>query len=109
MWSLPGGRVELGERLEQALVREVFEETGLAVDGARLVDLFQYVERDRRGRILYHYVVADYLCRLRGGDLHSGSDVSDARFVPVDGLAPYQLNPEAMRMISMAQSVVGDR
>lgn len=104
MWSLPGGRVELGETLEEALVREVAEETALEIDVVSLVDLFQYMERDGQGRVLYHYVVADYLCRTSGGSLRSGSDVSDALFVALDGLAPYELNAEASRMISLAWS-----
>jgi 8-oxo-dGTP diphosphatase len=99
LWSLPGGRVELGERLEDALAREVLEETGLSVDVVSLVELFQYVERDGNERVRYHYVVADYLCRKRDGAPRAGSDVSDARFVPVERLASYELNPDALRMI----------
>jgi ADP-ribose pyrophosphatase YjhB (NUDIX family) len=104
MWSLPGGRVELGERLEEALVREVLEETGLSVEVVSLVELFQYTERDAEGRVIYHYVVADYLCRRQRGALRAASDVSDARFVPVGAIAPYELNPEALEMIARAFS-----
>jgi len=68
LWSLPGGRVERGETREQAVVREVAEETGLRV----------HVER-RVGRVsIGDYDVVDFACRIVGGSLVAGSDAADA-------------------------------
>jgi 8-oxo-dGTP diphosphatase len=66
-WSLPGGVVELGETLEEAVRREVLEETGLAVEVVGVVKAFDRITRDAAGRVLYHYVLVDFLCRMTGG------------------------------------------
>ena len=65
-WVVPGGTVELGEPLEEALVREMREETGLEVEPFELLTVFDRIERDGE-RVLYHYVIVDYLCRWRAG------------------------------------------
>lgn len=79
-WSLPGGLLEVGESLEAAVVREVEEETGLKV---RLVELIELLDRIHRedGRVRYHYVIADYLCSVTGGELHAASDADAVRWV----------------------------
>ena len=78
-WSIPGGLVELGEPLEQALIREVSEETGLVVEPVALVELLDRIYREA-DRIRYHYVIADYLCRVVGGELRASSDAAAVRW-----------------------------
>ena len=79
-WSLPGGLVEVGEALTDAIVREVKEETGLDVKPVELIELIDRIHRDD-GRVRYHYVIADYLCLVAGGQLRAASDADDVRWV----------------------------
>lgn len=79
-WSIPGGLIEVGEMLTEAVVREVREETGLIVEPVELVELLDRIHRDE-GRVRYHYVIADYLCRVIGGTLTAASDADAVRWV----------------------------
>src|ERR1035438_3190964 len=79
-WSLPGGMVELGESLQAGVIREVEEETGLLVEPVELIELLDRIHRDGE-RVRYHYVIADYLCRVVGGDLRAASDADAVRWV----------------------------
>ena len=79
-WSLPGGGVEVGESLTAGVVREVSEETGLTVEPLELIELLDRIHRDGE-RVRYHYVIADYLCRVVGGELKAASDADAVRWV----------------------------
>ena len=101
-WTLPGGMVELGETLEDALRREVLEETGWTVRVRQQLALFDFIEKDESGRVRYHYVLADFLCDRLEGDLHAGSDVTDVRLVSPHELDTYELAAKALEVIREA-------
>lgn len=85
-WSLPGGALETGETLEEGLRREVLEETGLAIEPVSIVEVFDRIARDEEGRVQYHYVLVDFLCRVTGGSAACASDAEGLRWVSIDNL-----------------------
>ena len=99
-WSLPGGRVEVGETLREALVREVREETGIDVDVDGLIGVAERVVRDDDGDIAYHYVILDYVCQARTHTLKPGDDAADARWVPAESLADMTLTSGLLEFLS---------
>ena len=80
-WSVPGGMLELGEKLRDGVRREVLEETGLVVEPGEVLDVFDSIFTDSEGRTQYHYVLIDYLCMPVSGEPRAGTDVSDVRWV----------------------------
>jgi 8-oxo-dGTP diphosphatase len=90
-WSIPGGLVELGEGVEQTVVREVKEETGLEVEKPSLIDIVGNITRDRNGKIRYHFVIIDFFVKLKGGTLKAQSDAEELRWVTFDEVEKYSL------------------
>ena len=94
-WSLPGGVLECGETLRQAVVRETREETGLVVETGEMLGVYERVIRGDEGRVRYHYVLIDFLCRPVGGDLKAGSDAAEVRWFTRAELPALNLAPDA--------------
>jgi 8-oxo-dGTP diphosphatase len=94
MWSIPGGKVEFGERLEEAGLREVLEETGVAAEIVGLIDVFEAIDDDS------HYVMVDYAARWTQGEPVAGDDAADAAFFPFNealALLSWDMTRDALR------------
>ena len=104
-WSLPGGAIELGETVREACVREALEETGMRVEPLAEIETVDIIQRDGAGRVQYHYLVVDVLCRVVSGELVSGSDASEAAWADVQQVlefGDFALTPRACTVIRRA-------
>ncbi|MGC8605584.1 MAG: NUDIX hydrolase [Desulfomonilaceae bacterium] len=101
-WSIPGGLVRVGETLLQAVAREAFEETGLAIKAGPLVDLVERIICDDYNRVKYHYVIADYRCVATGGVPVAGSDASEVSWAKKHDLGSFNLPEIALNVIDKA-------
>ena len=107
-WSIPGGAVETGETLESCLIREMAEETGFVVEVGPVVEVLDRITHDDDGRVLYHFVLIDYLCWPIGGELRAGSDVAEAVLAEPSELAQFQLTEKALAVIERALEMARD-
>ncbi|MGE5556163.1 MAG: NUDIX hydrolase [Methanocella sp.] len=90
-WSIPGGIVDLGERIQQTVIREAKEETCLDVADPHLIDIVDNVEFDPDGKVKYHYVIVDFLVKVVGGDIAAASDAEEIRWVKFNDVESYVL------------------
>ena len=104
-WTLPGGLLELGESLIEGVKREAKEETGLTVEPVQLIELVDRIHHEAE-HVRYHYVIADYMCRVVGGVLQAASDADAVRWVereewnkPDTALGALKLDPITARVI----------
>jgi 8-oxo-dGTP diphosphatase len=81
LYTLPGGVVELGETLQQAVIREIREETGLAIEPVVLAGYREAIVRDGAGRIERHFVILPFAARLLGGELSLNEELAEARWL----------------------------
>src|SRR5215469_5309226 len=106
-WSLPGGALECGELLADAVRREVREETGLDIEPLRVFEIFERIMRDSAGAPEYHYVLIDYVCRVTGGDLCAGDDVCRVEWKERGALANLQITEGTLGVIERAFDAAG--
>ena len=102
-WSIPGGHLDLGERVEHAAVREAEEETGFKTKITKLAGIINKIMYDDKGKIEYHYVLINYFVEQIEGDPNqppnAADDALDAKFVPFDELKNYQLTESLVELL----------
>jgi len=108
-WSLPGGAVELGETLPEAIQREVREETGLEISILEVIEVFDRISRDADNRPRYHYVLIDFLCTPVAGSARPGSDVEAVAWAHPEEFPHYQLSEKARAIIEKGLALLGAR
>ncbi len=108
-WSIPGGVVRVGETLKEAVVREVREETHLEVEVLALAKVIERIFREPDGRVSYHYVLLDFLCQIKDGELKADSDAQEACFVPLAELNNYSLTSATQEVIYLANWIRQNR
>ena len=106
VWSLPGGRIEAGERASDAALRELGEETGCTAEVAGLVDVHDVILHDEAGELRAHYVLAVFAGRWIAGEPMAGDDAGEARFVAIADLAGLELTAGAAGYIARARSML---
>ena len=82
-WSIPGGGVELGETLDEAVVRETSEECSIKIEVEKLLDATQNILRDKNGSVKYHFVIIDFAGKYISGEAKAQSDAGECRWVPL--------------------------
>lgn len=102
-WSIPGGALELGETLAEGVKREVREETGLEVEPVATVDVVDRIARDETGRVQFHYVLVDFLCRVTGGSEAFADDAVGLRWAAMDDLE--EVAPFTREVIAKARNM----
>jgi 8-oxo-dGTP diphosphatase len=98
-WAIPGGRLHLGETLQQGAEREVMEETGVKIRAGEVIYSFEHIERGDDGQVNYHYVVLDLAAEFLSGNPHAGDDAREARWIPLDALADFPLNQTTLQAL----------
>jgi mutator protein MutT len=107
-WSIPGGAVEVGETLEACVAREMLEETGFVVEVGPVIEVLDRITHDDASRVLYHFVLVDYLCWPIGGELRAGTDVAEAVLAEANDLDGYALTDKARAVIERALELARD-
>ena len=100
LWSIPGGRIELGETAYEAAQREVREECSIEVEIERVLDSANNIIRDEDGRIKYHFVIIDMLARYVSGEIKAQTDAEECRWVTPQELTKLDLTPILREMLT---------
>lgn len=98
-WAIPGGKLKLGETLQQGAEREILEETGITIIAGPVIYTFEHITRDLQGAVEYHYVVLDLAGEYRSGEPLAGDDAREARWVRFDEMAFLPVNATTLQAL----------
>ena len=99
LWAIPGGKVGLGETLQEAAEREILEETGVIIHARRPIFTFDLLEKDEEGRIRFHYVIVDLIADYVDGQICAGDDAKEVRWVRPNEIHQMSINPRTMSLL----------
>jgi mutator protein MutT len=102
IWSIPGGKLELGETLRDGVRRELREEVGLEVQVREMVEVFERISFDEEGRAAYHFVLIDFLCECMAGTATADDDVDEVAWVERNRISDYETTDGAPAVIEKA-------
>ncbi|MEM3399142.1 MAG: NUDIX hydrolase [Nitrososphaerota archaeon] len=100
-WSIPGGVVELGEKVEEAAKREVREEVGIEVYDLELLGIYDSITRDSDGNVRYHYVIIDFLARPTSIAVTPSSEVAEYKWVDFENIDELDVSPSLVQLIKL--------
>jgi 8-oxo-dGTP diphosphatase len=99
LWAIPGGSVEIGETLQEAATREIFEETGVKIQAGKPIYTFDVIDRDETGKIRFHYVIVDLTADYISGEPVPGDDATEARWVSAHDINALQVNAATLKLL----------
>jgi ADP-ribose pyrophosphatase len=99
LWALPGGKVNLGETLKQAVIREIFEETAVTIIPGQPIYTFENIQRDENGDVQFHYVIVDLLAEFKEGEPKAGDDAAEVGWFSLEDLEKIQVNKTTKELV----------
>ena len=99
LWAIPGGSVEIGETLQEAAEREILEETGIQIRALKPIYTFDAIDRDKAGKVRFHYVIVDLAADYVRGEPKPGDDALEARWVSATEIKYLEVSPATLKLL----------